>query len=328
VGGVELASFTLKNLRKQIEPITMNRLPELDGTDRRMAGALETHANHDRFQPFRWDQTAKVPFRMRNVKAGFVGFGEVNTPRELIERKCAEACAQLEAEHIELMTTAPVSDDREGRDVARACKELAGSDFDLLIVCVAGWIPSHAVIAIIDQFRHKPILLWGLSGWIDGDRLVTTAAQAGTTALRKPMQDMGYCFKYVVNRVGRPSPIDQIVAFGKAARAAVLLRGARIGQMGYRDMRLYGTLYDGVSLRAQIGPEVEFFEMLEMVQNIEELDPRDVATLATRVRERWAFLKSPAEGTVENSVRLYLALKKKVAERKYEAISLSDVDGV
>jgi L-fucose isomerase-like protein len=93
-------------------------------------------------------------------------------------------------------------------------------------------------------------------------------------------------------------------------------------------MRLYGTLYDGVSLRAQIGPEIEFFEMLEMVQNIEQLDPQEVTALAARVRERWTFLKAPAEGTVENSVRLYLALRKKIAARKYEAISLSDVDGI
>ena len=234
----------------------------------------------------------------------------------------------MEAQGIELLTTEPVSDDPDDQDVVRAQMELAQEEFDLLVLCVAGWIPSHAVIAVADRFRHKPMVLWGLNGSNDGDRLVTTAGQAGTTALRKPMQDLGYCFKYVVNRLGCPNPIHRIVAFGKAAQAAAMLRGARIGQMGNRDMRLYGTMCDGVSLRAQIGPEVEFFEMLEMVQNIEQLDPREVAALATRVRERWAFLKSPAEGTVEKSVRLYLVLKRKIAERHYEAMSLIDVDGI
>jgi len=33
------------------------------------------------------------------------------------------------------------------------------------------------------------------------------------------------------------------------ARALV---GAKVGQMGYRDMRLYGTMFDGVSLRSYI----------------------------------------------------------------------------
>ena len=35
---------------------------------------------------------------------------------------------------------------------------------------------------------------------------------------------------------------------------------------GYRDMRLYGTLYDGVSLKGRIGPEIEHFELLEIAQ--------------------------------------------------------------
>jgi len=93
-------------------------------------------------------------------------------------------------------------------------------------------------------------------------------------------------------------------------------------------MQLYGTMFDGVSLRATIGPEVEFFEMLEMVQTIETLSEKDVVALAEQVKQRWQFVRPPAEETVEKAVRLYLALKGKIAERGYEAISLIDVNGV
>ena len=41
---------------------------------------------------------------MDKIRAGFVGFGEVNTPREIIERKCAEARRLLEAEGLELVS--------------------------------------------------------------------------------------------------------------------------------------------------------------------------------------------------------------------------------
>jgi L-fucose isomerase-like protein len=265
---------------------------------------------------------------MRNIRAGFVGFGEVNTPREIIRRKCDEARRLLEDQGVELVWTDPVSDDAAGCDVARAGTELAAADFDLLILCVAGWIPSHAVIDIADRFKHKPMLLWGLTGWSDAGRFVTTADQAGTTALRKPMRDLGYTFKYVANRLGGPVPIERIMSYARAARAAALLRRSRIGQMGFRDMRLYGTLFDGVSLRGRIGPEVEFFEMLEMAQAIERLDPDEVARVTESVRRRWTFVKSPRPGTIENTVRLFLALRRKVAERGYEAVSLIDVDGV
>ena len=280
---------------------------------------------------FRLDEAVSSlnePAGMRKIRAALVGFGEVNTPREIIERKCGEARRLLEEQGVKVFWTEPVSDDSEGKNVARAKAELAGKEFDLLIICVAGWIPSHAVIDVIDQFKHKPMLLWGLSGWTEDGRFVTTADQAGTTALRKPMKDLGYTFKYIVNRMGCPVSMDQVMSFARAARAAAMLRGARIGQMGYRDMRLYGTLYDGVSLRSKIGPEVEFFEMLEMAQAIKSLDAEEVARLVESVKLRWTFVKEPQSGTIENAVRLYLAIRKKIDERGYEAISLIDVDGV
>ena len=265
---------------------------------------------------------------MRKIRAGFVGFGEINTPRELIERKCNEARRQIEAEGIELVWTDPVSDDPEGNDVARAKRELAGGNFDVLIICVAGWIPSHAVIGVIDAFRNTPMILWGLAGWKEGGRFVTTADQAGTTALRKPMEDLGYRFRYVTNLYGGPPPLEKIVSYARAACTVSLLRGARIGMMGYRDMKLYGTLYDGISLRAKIGPEVEFFEMLEMVQAIEKLDEHEISHLTKDMLKRWNFVKEPAEETLRNTARLYAAVSRKVRERGYGAVSLIDVDGI
>jgi len=265
---------------------------------------------------------------MRKVRAAFVGFAEVNIPRDIVLRKCAEAEQLLRGPDIDLIRTDPVTDDAEGRDVARARKDLARADFDVLIICMAGWIPTHAVISVIEPFKHKPMLLWGLTGYQEGDRFVTTADQAGTTALRKPMQDMGYMFKYVVTYRGGEAPVREIMDYVLAARGAALLREARIGMMGFRDMRLYGTLHDGVSLKAKIGPDIEVFEMLEMVQAMEKLDAAEVSRVAAEVQSRWTFVKPPAAGTVENNVRLYLVLREKIRQRGYEAVSLIDVDGV
>ncbi len=266
---------------------------------------------------------------MKKITAGFVGFGEVNTPREFIDNRCAAAVRLLEAQGLELVVTAPVSDDPAGAQAARAVRELqADGEFDLLIVCVAGWIPSWAVLSVIEPFKHKPIVLWGLTGWQDGERFVTTADQAGTTALRKPLADMGYTFKYVVTYRGQAPQLEAILSYAHAARAVAQLKTARIGMAGYRDMRLYGTLYDGVSLKAQIGPEIEHFELLELVQLIGKVDRHEVARLAQKVRQHWTFVKEPKSGTVEKSVELYLAISGKIKERGYQGFSFNDVDGI
>ena len=212
---------------------------------------------------------------MSIAKAGFVCFGEVNTPKEVIGRKSEQARKLLEGSGIELVCTDPVSDEPTGVEVTRAVRDLGSGDFDLLILCIAGWIPSHAVISVLFPFRHRPMLLWGLAGWTESGRLVTTADQAGTSALRKPMEDMGLRFRYLYEVHDRPPRMERVVAWAKACRAVRELEGARVGQMGYRDMRLYGTMFDGVSLRSRIGVEVEFFEMLEMVQRGERAAKAD-----------------------------------------------------
>lgn len=70
-------------------------------------------------------------------KVGFVGFGEVNTPVEVIVSRAGAAAEALEKEGL-----APV-------------------------LCVAGWILTHAVIKISKHFRHLPVVLWSLCGWME-----------------------------------------------------------------------------------------------------------------------------------------------------------------
>lgn len=263
---------------------------------------------------------------MKNV--GFVCFGEVNTPFERLRQKHDEAVAALEPFGYALTDAGVVIDDAAGRTADTAAKTLEGRPMDCLIVCVAGWVPTHAVIRVTDRFRHVPMLLWGLCGWRENGRLVTTADQAGTTALRPAMEAMGYRFRYVYSIVDRPLPLKKIDAYVSACHARAALRTARVGTMGYRDMLLYGTQFEGNSMRGTIGVEVEPFEMLEMVQNLETLDADRIAEGVKYVRENWKFAKPCGDEVLETGVKYALAIGRKIEERGYEAISLIDVDGM
>ncbi len=95
--------------------------------------------------------------------------------------------------------------------------------------------------------------LWGLCGWVEGDRLVTTADQAGTSAIRKTFYDLVHNFKYFYDIIGLPSNTKKIKSFCVAAAAAARLRHARSGMPSYRDMNLYGTQADGPSLKRAVG---------------------------------------------------------------------------
>ena len=265
---------------------------------------------------------------MKKQQVGFVCFGEINTPFERLQIKHDQALKALAALDCELLDAGIVIDDPGYETADAALAKLEGRSLSCLIVCVAGWVPTHAVIRVTDPLRHVPMLLWGLCGWYENGRLITTADQAGTSAIRPAFEALGYTFKFVYSIVEKPAPIEKIAAFVAACRARTALRGARIGTMGYRDMLLYGTQFEGNSMRGQIGVEVEPFEMLEMVQNLEKLDAQKVREGVEFVKNNWVFKRPCDDSVIEKGVRYALAVGMKIEERGYEAVSLIDVDGM
>lgn len=262
------------------------------------------------------------------AKLAFVGFGEVNTPIDIIIKKCSDAADALEKEGVELIKVFPITDDYEEKGVRRAIDALKGQEFDALVCCIAGWIPTHAVVKVTEHFREKPMILWGLCGWIEDGRIVTTADQAGTTAIRKTFFDLGYTFKYVYDIIGLPSNTKKVAQYGRAAAAAAKLRHAKGGMAGYRDMNLYGTQCDGPSLKRVVGTEIETFEMLEIEQRYQKITDEEKQQVIDTAMSKWKFLKEAKKEGLMKAAGYYLAVKAICDERGYDAISLKDVDGM
>ncbi len=261
-------------------------------------------------------------------KIAFVGFGEVNTPIELLTGKCKNAQRSLEALGLPIAGVWPVTDDPDGRDVDGALKRLEETVCDAIILCIAGWIPSHAVIRVAERYRDIPMVLWGLCGWTEEDgRLVTTADQAGTSALRGVMERLGYTFCYFYDIVGLPSRAEEVARYCRAAQAAASLRSAVVGMAGYRDMNLYGTLCDAVALKKALGIEIECFELLEAVQRRERLTEEAVLPAVRRI-EGWRCLKPLPPSAVRRAAEWYASISQIAAARGYRAVSLKDVDGM
>ena len=265
---------------------------------------------------------------MKKNTIGFVCFGEVNTPIEKLQEKHDEAFKRLSGVVEGVVDGGLVIDDPAYETADAAYAKLAGLDLSCLVVCVAGWVPTHAVIRVTDHFRHVPMLLWGLCGWKENGRIITTAEQAGTTALRPAFEALDYTFKYIYNIIGKEWPMERIASYIAACNAKHNLRSARVGTMGYRDMLLYGTQYEGNSMRGELGVEVEPYEMLEMVRALDGLDAAAVAEGVAFVKNNWKFEKACDDAIIEKGVKYALAITKKIRERGWEAITLIDVDGM
>jgi L-arabinose isomerase len=87
-------------------------------------------------------------------------------------------------------------------------------------------------------------------------------------------------------------------------------------------------MFDGVSLKKKTGVEIEFFEMLEMVQNMDDIDMTEFDLTKNKILSEWKFIKEADPTVIDKGIRIYLALKKIILDRSYEAVSLIDVDGM
>ncbi|NTV84471.1 MAG: hypothetical protein HGA23_09260, partial [Bacteroidales bacterium] len=123
-------------------------------------------------------------------------------------------------------------------------------------------------------------------------------------------------------------PLEKILSFGKAAAAIRTLENTKAGMMGFRDMKLYNTLYEGLSLKEKIGTEIEFFEMLEMLAISEKINEGEIRKVLEKIKGEWIFIKPADEGFLKKGIRYYLSIRDIARKNRYDAISLKDVDGM
>lgn len=159
--------------------------------------------------------------------------------------------------------------------------------------------------------------------------MVTTAEQAGTSALRRPMQELGFQFQYVYDTTDGICGENEMMSYLELISAKNRLKTAKALSVGYRDMNLYGTMYDGIKLKKYTGIEVEQLEMLELVQRAEKTDKTQEQEILRKIRENWCFDGVPASDEILlTGIRYYLALKDVIVKYGYKGITINDVDGM
>jgi L-fucose isomerase-like protein len=264
---------------------------------------------------------------MEPLKAGYVSFGTQYYKPENLARISGRAEAQLATAGIECVRTDPVFG--EGAEPERAIRELRAQPWDFLIANVVNWVEVRGVMRVLLEFRDRPLVLYGFGGFTEGDTLICPAAGAGCTALRFPLERMGFRFVYLFNAPDSPMDVEGILAFGRAARAARMLRTARLGMVGWNDMGLFTTDFSTTRLRDRIGPEVESVDLLTMQQRMQALDAVAVAEETREITARWEYpLARPSAEAVDRVIRLYMATVALCREKGFAGFSYKCVDGV
>lgn len=264
---------------------------------------------------------------MGKLKAGYVAFGTQYYEPSRLKEISARAEKQLIEAGIELVKTDPVFG--EDKEPERAIKELKAKEWDFLIANIVNWVEIRGVTRVLLEFHDKPIVLYSFGGFTEGDTLISPAAGAGSTALRYPLEQWGFKFKYLFNAPDSPMDVDAIVKFGRASAVIKKLRYARIGMVGFNDMGLYTTGFNATRLRREIGPEIESIDMLQLKNLMDSLDSNEVKNETERITKDWEYpLGKPEDEVIEKAVRLYMATLRICKEKNFSGFSYKCVDGI
>jgi L-fucose isomerase-like protein len=213
-------------------------------------------------------------------------------------------------------------------DVDPAVAALKCEDFDFLTALLPSWAEPPMIVNTLMHFRNRPILLWTLSSFKEKGVLIAPAGAAGMSAVMQPLKTMDFKIKMVFGNPDSDDVRREIVRYAHACEAVNKLASSRIGIFGYADMGSYTAGFDQTSLRSKIGPEVEDYEVHRLLLGADEIKDEEADKFITKRFKSWSIDKEVAKNDLRKAVKIYLALKKIIDERKFSAVSMKCVYGL
>ncbi len=215
----------------------------------------------------------------------------------------------------------------EEHQAAAAARLFNAEDVDIIVAMelayTKGIVPARALID-----TSAPVLVWNAQkiarlGESDGfDVVMLNSGMAGIPELTAVLIRTGRDFTMVTSRLDDPEGRRQVRETIAAAAVRRRLRTARVAVVGHPFEGMTDLMFDGLSLRQEIGPVVWPLEPEKVAVRFAEIPQADVDVVVAAERARHQVEMEPA--LFERSVRMALALESVVKEHRFDAFTAFD----
>ena len=205
----------------------------------------------------------------------------------------------------------------EEHQAAAAARLFNAEDVDIIVAMelayTKGIVPARALID-----TTAPVLVWNAQkiarlGESDGfDVVMLNSGMAGIPELTAVLLRTGRDFTMVTSRLDDPEGRRKVRDVIAAAAVRRRLRTARVALVGHPFEGMTDLMFDGLSLRQDIGPVVWPLEPEKIAVRFGEIPQSEVDATVAAERARYNVDMEPA--LFERSVRLALALESIVRE--------------
>ena len=253
------------------------------------------------------------------LKAGMVSFGESYYPDHYLNRFTDESVKMLNGLGIDLVT-APIV--KTFQDSGKASEILRKEDFDFLIVLILSWIEVPNVIETVQEFSHKPILLWSHTMFKENNEELTLGPIPAAVVVRQTFEELGLNFKFVYGMPEEEKVKREIHLFSKVCSTIRRLRHSKIGLLGYGSMGMYTAYFDHLPLKEKLGPEIEHLDQYVLIKRMQELEDDEVKELVGTAKKEWEIGAKVTENDTITTLKMYHALKSIATESNWSAVTV------
>ena len=215
----------------------------------------------------------------------------------------------------------------EEHQAAAAARLFNAEDVDIIVAAelayTKGIVPARCFID-----TTAPVLVWNTQrirrlGEDDGfDVVMLNSGMAGMPELTAVLLRTGRDFEMVTSHWEDPDGRRRVQEIISAAAVRRRLRTARVGLVGHPFEGMTDLMFDGLSLRQEIGPVVWPLEPEKIAVRFGELDQAAVDGAVTAERAKHTVEMEPA--LFERSVRLALGIESVVREYRFDAFTAFD----
>lgn len=253
------------------------------------------------------------------AKAVMVPFGYPDYPNEFLERFTKESQKMVSNLGIDVTVTPIV---KVWADTGKAAAEIQKQDYDFIIVVILSWLEAPNLVETLQDYFHKPVLLWSHTMFYEGKKKFTLGPMAAAGVIRQTFEELGLNFRFVYGMPDEEKVRQAVSSFARIAYTRHKLTHSKIGLLGYISMGMYTAAFDHLPLKQNLGPEVEQLDQYVLIKKIEEIEEQRVQEIKKIVRKKWEISKAVQDSDLDITLRMYLALKDLVQEFGWSALTI------
>jgi L-fucose isomerase-like protein len=206
-------------------------------------------------------------------------------------------------------------------EAIKAARDALAADVDTIFLIPGTWFEQPIAVAVIEEVRHLPLLLWGMPMYEENGRKESTGSLAAAAVNRSFLEETKKKFKFVIGPPDDPVTLSAANRFARASAVAQKLRRSRIGMIGYASLQMYPATFDHVTLRDQIGPEVQHVDNSTFIRMMDEVHDEDVKKKVSEIRERYFIESDVTQEELSKAARMYIAMRRLIEEQRLDALA-------